>query len=483
MFEKSKLEWIRHIDFILIDGLCQQAAFALSYGLCFGLSSPYADRDYLTLAFVFALLTFFVSVAFDTFDGVLARGYYREFTSAMRHVFLVEGCAFVYLFGVQRGHIYSRVFAFSMIPLYIGTTYLGRLIWKKWVRKGRAGNSGKSIIVIAPRERMGPCIENISFLDQKDYSFVGAILMGEECGGSRIGKTPVVADYSAALNYIRREWVDEVFIDLSMEEGYPVKLIRQIKQMGVVLHIALTSRGSTMENAQQLERMGEYTVLTIGINGASPMQLWLKRLMDIAGGAVGCLITAVLFVIFALPIYISSPGPIFFCQERIGRNGKKFKLYKFRTMVPDAERQKEALLAGNRVEGGRMFKLDEDPRIIGLKRMPDGTVKKGIGSFLRETSLDEFPQMLNILRGDMSLVGIRPPTLDEWEQYEPHHRARMSFRPGLTGLWQISGRSAITDFEEVVRLDTKYIDDWNLGLDIKILLKTIGVVVSRRGAL
>lgn len=213
------------------------------------------------------------------------------------------------------------------------------------------------------------------------------------------------------------------------------------------------------------------------------MQLWLKRLMDIAGGAVGCLITAVLFVIFALPIYISSPGPIFFCQERIGRNGKKFKLYKFRTMVPDAERQKEALLAGNRVEGGRMFKLDEDPRIIGLKRMPDGTVKKGIGSFLRETSLDEFPQMLNILRGDMSLVGIRPPTLDEWEQYEPHHRARMSFRPGLTGLWQISGRSAITDFEEVVRLDTKYIDDWNLGLDIKILLKTIGVVVSRRGAL
>ena len=111
------------------------------------------------------------------------------------------------------------------------------------------------------------------------------------------------------------------------------------------------------------------------------------------------------------------------------------------------------------------------------------SVRKGIGSFLREYSLDEFPQMFNVLRGEMSLVGTRPPTLDEWERYELHHRARLAFRPGVTGLWQVSGRSNITDFEDVVRLDMKYIDEWTLGLDIKIVLKTIGVMIRRAGAM
>ena len=150
-------------------------------------------------------------------------------------------------------------------------------------------------------------------------------------------------------------------------------------------------------------------------------------------------------------------GPIFFAQERIGRNGRKFKMYKFRSMYMDAEERKKELMAQNKVSDGMMFKMDFDPRIIGNKILPDGTKKTGIGQFIRKTSIDELPQFWNILKGDMSLVGTRPPTLDEWEKYEPHHRARMSFRPGLTGLWQVSGRSNITDFEEVVRLDTQYI--------------------------
>ena len=115
--------------------------------------------------------------------------------------------------------------------------------------------------------------------------------------------------------------------------------------------------------------------------------------------------------------------------------------------------------------------------------LPDGTRKTGIGQFIRKTSLDEFPQFFNILKGDMSLVGTRPPTVDEWEQYEPHHRARMAFRPGLTGLWQVSGRSNITDFEEVVKLDTKYIDEWSLGVDLKILVETVRSVLGNDGAM
>jgi lipopolysaccharide/colanic/teichoic acid biosynthesis glycosyltransferase len=137
----------------------------------------------------------------------------------------------------------------------------------------------------------------------------------------------------------------------------------------------------------------------------------------------------------------------------------------------------------NRIEGGLMFKLDFDPRIIGNKELPDGTKKTGIGQFIRNTSLDEFPQFFNVLIGQMSLVGTRPPSYDEWIKYEDHHRARMAMKPGITGLWQISGRSDITDFEEIVKLDTKYIAEWSLALDIKILFKTILVVLKREGSM
>ena len=148
----------------------------------------------------------------------------------------------------------------------------------------------------------------------------------------------------------------------------------------------------------------------------------------------------------------------------------------------DAEERKKELMAQNKVSDGMMFKMDFDPRIIGNKILPDGTKKTGIGQFIRKTSIDELPQFWNILKGDMSLVGTRPPTLDEWEKYEPHHRARMSFRPGLTGLWQVSGRSNITDFEEVVRLDTQYIGEWSVKNDIRIIFQTIIRVMKNEGA-
>lgn len=221
----------------------------------------------------------------------------------------------------------------------------------------------------------------------------------------------------------------------------------------------------------------------MSINYASDMQLLMKRIMDIVGGLVGCLATAVLFLFLAPAIYIQSPGPIFFTQIRVGKNGKKFKMYKFRSMNVNAEQEKKELESQNRVKDGMMFKLEYDPRIIGCKKRPDGTVKKGLGNIIRDCSLDEFPQFFNVLKGDMSLVGTRPPTVDEWEKYELHHRSRLAAKPGITGMWQVSGRSDITDFEEVVKLDLKYIREWNLGLDIKILFKTIAVVFKKRGSM
>lgn len=149
----------------------------------------------------------------------------------------------------------------------------------------------------------------------------------------------------------------------------------------------------------------------------------------------------------------------------------------------DAEARKKELLAQNKINDGLMFKLDFDPRIIGNKILPDGTRKTGVGQFIRSTSIDEFPQFFNVLKGDMSLVGTRPPLVSEFDAYQLRHRARMAVKPGITGLWQVSGRSEITDFEEVVRLDTQYIDNWSMGLDMRILLQTVVAVLKRRGSI
>lgn len=144
-------------------------------------------------------------------------------------------------------------------------------------------------------------------------------------------------------------------------------------------------------------------------------------------------------------------------------------------MYMDAEERKKELMSQNRVQGGMMFKIENDPRIIGGA--------KGIGNFIRKYSIDEFPQFWNVLKGDMSLVGTRPPTVDEWEKYDLHHRARLSIKPGITGMWQVSGRSEITDFEEVVQLDRDYITDWSIGLDIRTLFKTVWVVFDKKGSM
>ena len=210
-----------------------------------------------------------------------------------------------------------------------------------------------------------------------------------------------------------------------------------------------------------------------------PYEIFLKRALDICAGIVGCLITAILFIFIAPAIKIADPkGPVFFGQERVGKNGRKFKIYKFRSMYSDAEERKKELMDKNKMSG-LMFKIDADPRIIGSG--PDGK-RKGLGHFLRASSLDEFPNFWSILKGDMSLVGTRPPTMDEYEEYELHHKSRLAAKPGLTGIWQVSGRSDFTDFEEVVKLDNEYIKNWTIGLDIKIILKTVVVVIARRGS-
>ena len=337
---------------------------------------------------------------------------------------------------------------------------------------------------------------------EDEAQFSGIVLTDRNATGETVCGLPVVAALADAAQYICREWVDEVFLytdmagldvlqnmesetenepETELEQGTVAALVDACRQMAVPIHIRVPLGGH--KGRSFVENVNGFNVVTMAANYASPLQLFLKRLLDLLGGLIGSIFALLIVLIFGPMIRKKSPGPVLFKQERIGQNGKHFRIYKIRTMYLDAEERKNEFLDQNRVENGMMFKLDFDPRIIGNEILPDGTKKTGIGEWLREHSLDEFPQFWNVLIGNMSLVGTRPPTVDEWEKYTYHHRARLSFKPGITGMWQVSGRSEITDFEEVVRLDTEYIEHWDLGLDLRILLKTIIAVLNGDGAM
>lgn len=193
----------------------------------------------------------------------------------------------------------------------------------------------------------------------------------------------------------------------------------------------------------------------------------IKRVVDIVGSALGLLFLALIFVPLAIAIKLDSPGPVFFSQKRHGLNGKPFTIYKFRSMVIDADRLKERV---KNEANGLIFKNFQDPRVT------------RVGKFLRSTSLDEFPQFLNVLLGDMSLVGTRPPTTDEVRHYNSRHWRRLNVKPGITGEWQVNGRSEISDFEEIVDLDLRYQQCWTPLYDLTLIWKTFYVVFAKVGA-
>lgn len=483
MYKKSVQGWIKHLDFIILDLICLHIAFVVVYVMYHGASNPYMIPNYREVAFVMTAIDILVILFFESLKNVLKRGYYKEFSATVKHVCRVELLIILYLFFIQEGEWYSRTTLIALGVTYAVVTYIARILWKLFLEKKRKVGGNRSLVIITSDSRVNRVVKNIKDHNYEGFDMAGIVVTNKDMKGMDIDGIPVVANLETVVEYVCREWVDEVFISLASSEPYTEKLISQFTDMGVVVHIEIAKSSNIVGQKQFVEKLGNYTVMTISINYVSVRQIFLKRLLDILGGLAGCLITGILFLILGPIIYKQSPGPIFFTQTRVGKNGKKFKMYKFRSMYMDAEERKKELMAQNRVKDGMMFKLDWDPRIIGSRYLPDGTVKKGVGNFIRDWSLDEFPQFINVLLGDMSLVGTRPPTVDEWEKYDLHHRTRLAMKPGITGMWQVSGRSNITDFEEVVKLDKQYITEWDLGLDIKILLKTVGVVFKREGSM
>lgn len=446
-------------------------AFYLATYIRFGNFKDMGDKySHNMVCLCFLLFSTIYAFFLEWNRSFIVRGYWKELIAVLQYNMLMFLVVEAVMYFFKWADVFSRL---VMVYFLIGNTILTWLIHvllkRFFYAYYKSDLTGIKIMVIAESGNLEKTLASLKEHLDLHYQITSAVCMDRDLTGSEICGIPVIADAEHLMEVARREALDEVLITIP---GRPMseleKLIQDFDEMGVVVHRKLEA-DVYGGNRSKIEPFGEYTVITCVRFQSGYKRLLIKRAMDVIGALVGLLITAILTPFVALAIKLDSRGPVFFSQVRIGRNGRRFKIYKFRSMYLDAEERKKELEAQNEING-LMFKMEHDPRIT------------KVGRFIRKTSLDELPQFWNVLKGDMSLVGTRPPTEDEFEKYSLYYRRRLSITPGLTGMWQVSGRSSIEDFDDVVKLDLKYIDNWSLGLDIKILLQTILVVFTGRGS-
>ncbi|MBR4574820.1 MAG: sugar transferase [Lachnospiraceae bacterium] len=476
MYKRYRQEWTKHLDFVIVEEISLQIAYLLAMYIRFG-HILYPESMYKELAVVLFLIDFVVVMSLNTMHNVLKRGFFLELVETLKNCTAVFGFAVVYMYALKVSEDYSRILLFVTFLLHIVISYVTRVVWKIILAHTKINDSRKfSMLVVVDPDLAEETIANLTAGNGEIYKIAGIVFTRKD-KRTELSGIPVVCDIEDASSYICREWIDSVFVGVEKVTPRIDRFMEDCEQMTIPMHFAV-SGVRHMGSHPFGNRVGGITVLTAAARYASPLEHAIKRGMDIVGGLIGSLITLIILAVVSPMIKRQSPGPVIYSQIRVGRNGRKFRMYKIRSMHTNADEIKEELMEQNRNKDGMMFKLDYDPRVIGNTVDADGTVHRGIGDFLRRRSLDEFPQFFNVLLGQMSLVGTRPPTEDEWEKYKFHHRARLVCKPGLTGLWQTSGRSSITDFEQVVMLDTKYITEWSISMDIKLILKTIWMVIK-----
>ena len=477
--EKLQYAYVFFAD-LLTMAISVLLAWLITDGL-FGVLIPYTSTDWiqtLCLLFVAFVVTFFF---FDQDKNIVTRSENEEISLSFRFNIafglVYAGCMLL----AKATMLDSRYFAVTVpavnaVLLPFSHAILKRLL----IRFQRSWGMETLVGVVTTADRAERLIPEI----QKDWSrrVVGVSLLEATPAAvsTRVCGVEVKATFDDFMDWIRREALDEVYVDVPMDSGESfIPYLDEMESMGLTVHFRLPlldrieeaccDETSAARLSRSLGRCAGGNIVTMGTVELQLRDQIAKRCMDVVGAVIGCIISIPIIAVVAIPLKLESPGPLFFKQKRVGRNGRYFYIHKLRSMYVDAEARKKELMAQNEMNG-LMFKMEDDPRVT------------RVGKFIRRTSIDELPQFFDVLRGDMSLVGTRPPTVDEYKQYESHHKRRLSMKPGITGLWQVSGRSDIEDFEEVVKLDVAYIDNWSLWGDVKILFKTIYVVFAGKGA-
>ncbi len=469
---RRKNKMIETYSILLIDMVCVLVSYYLSLFIRFDLISKEAyPRDYHSMVGAYILILCLMYTLFlDGNRWFFDRNNLRELYYTIRYTGILVVGLVVVLYLTQQAYEFSRLVYLIFAVTNTVITFVAHVVYKRFMLDYyRKSVNNTKMLVLTKETTAQEVLETLQQEKTWDYDITAVALYDVDMQGDEIAGVPVVASMEDVYDVVCQMMVDEVFISLPGVSVTEIReMVQRFEEMGLVCHyrVDLFSKANPNTYVQQL---AGYSVISFTLQSMDSRRMLIKRLMDIVGSLIGCVLTLLITPFVALAIKIDSPGPVFFSQTRIGKNGRRFKIWKFRSMYIDAEERKKELEAQNEIKG-LMFKMEDDPRIT------------KVGKFIRKTSIDETPQFLNILLGDMSLVGTRPPTEDEFEQYNGYYRRRMSITPGLTGMWQVSGRSDIQDFEEIVKLDLEYIDNWSLMLDIKILFKTVFAVLGRKGS-
>ena len=463
------------LSLFVADELSVITAFLLAYEIRgvsvlserYGPLAPFSNYAWLLL-FVLPLWGF-LAYLFQLYESQRTRSMRFEIWNTLKTVFFGTLFLAALVFGLKE-QIISRLFIaiFGIAAfLCIG---IERILIRTLARSLRKqGYNYRNIMIVGTGRRARDLVKAIEAHKHWGLKIAGIISDNPDTNLQKIANTPVIGGVSDIPRFLVEKVIDEVVFTVTQRQLEALEDIFLLcEELGIKTRVAVNFFPNMIAQVH-LDDLHGIPLLTFTTTPHNELSLAAKRMFDILVSLLMLLTAALPMIVIAVLIRLTSPGPVFFRQERVGLNGRRFTLYKFRSMIQDAENLKQDLAHLNEMEGP-VFKMKDDPRLT------------PIGKWLRKTSMDELPQLLNVLKGDMSLVGPRPPLPDEVLKYERWQRRRLSMKPGLTCLWQVSGRSRIVDFEEWMKLDLQYIDNWSLKLDFKIFLKTIPVVLLGRGA-
>jgi len=418
--------------------------------------------DYALFLGVFLLLYWYLLYQKQFYDIARERPLSEETVAIARAVALAFLITIGLTFLVKNTMIYSRLMMVSFAILTVLEGGLFRYLRKLAFFRLKTRGLHKQNVLIIGAGRVGKSLLQRMSESHAGYRFVGFL-------DDDVSKDGVIGRIADLETIIHRNDVDIIYITIPSERELVHSILQRFYKYDVDIRIIpehYDHAGTVFEYCEGKDL--DYPYLQLVKTPLRGFNLLLKRTMDIVGASFAIVLLSPLFALIALLIKLDSPGPVLFKQKRIGKNGVPFQMYKFRSMVHDAEVRKKKLKKFNEMNGP-VFKIRLDPRVT------------RVGAFLRKYSLDELPQLFNVVVGQMSLIGPRPPLPEEVARYSDHHWRRLDVRPGMTGLWQVSGRSNLS-FEEWTDLDIQYIERWSIGLELRILIRTIPVVIKGKGA-
>ena len=424
-----------------------------------------ASREGVAYIFLYGVMVVVLARSYGLYGSILNRSGLNEQRLTIQSA-LVAGlllCGALYL---GQAEAVSRLVVLLLLAFSTVLLCVRRAVWRRMVySRYREGLETRNVLIVGAG-RVGHALRNhLESLRHLGFRFKGFVALSER--EAETGDADIIGDVRNCLALARSLFVDEIFFSVPAEKKLVIALVEEARAVGIDVRVVPDLYDGLAWNAP-VEYIGQFPTIPLHRRDLPIGSYLLKRAIDIIGALVALLLGWWIMLILTIAIKLDSEGPVFYKAQRIGRKGRPFTCYKFRTMCVQADRMKDSLKHKNERDGV-LFKITNDPRVT------------RVGRFLRKYSLDELPQLYNVLRGDMSLVGPRPPIAAEVEQYDISHLRRLDVLPGMTGLWQVEARQD-PSFDSYISLDTAYVENWSLWLDMKILVRTVGVVFSGTGS-